>query len=271
MTKSITLCADDYALHPAISMGILHLATMKRVTAVTCLTTTPYWPEHAKWLYPHRDHLAIGLHINLTDGKLLHLARQSLIQWLYTTAFKRVEYREIEKELSQQLETFVTHFQRLPDFVDGHQYVHHLPVVRKALFNLYEKHLRSHLPYVRVALQRSMRLKPWLVAATGAVPFAREAAARGIPYNSSFSGIYPFRQALHYRQYFLGFLRNIRDKGIIACHPAFPSPDTALPWAQSRALELAYLQSDAFNQDCRAHRTLFMKNPKSVGVDIKDN
>lgn len=253
MAKSITLCADDYALHPAVSKGILHLANIARLTAVTCLTTTPYWPEHAKWLYPYRNHLAVGLHINLTDGKLLYLARQSFCRWLFKTTFRLVECTEIETELSRQLETFVAHFQRLPDFIDGHQYVHHLPVVREALFNLYEKHLRNHLPYVRVALQPSMRLKPWIVAATGAFTFAREAAARDIPCNTSFSGIYPFRQAVHYPRYFVSFLKNIADGGVIACHPAFPSHDPTVPWAKSRALELAYLQSDAFDRDCAQH------------------
>lgn len=259
LAKYITLCADDYALHKAVSEGILHLAAMERLTAVNCLSTMPDWPEHAKWLYPYRDKLDVGLHFNLTEGRPLCGLKslvtrkgtfRSLTAWLLATHLRQVKQADIECELSEQLERFTTHWQRLPDFIDGHQYVHQLPVVRDALLNVYERKLRSHRPYIRVSLQRGGGLKPLVVAATGAKALSKQLLARHIPHNTAFSGIYPFQNARDYRPYFLSFLKTIVHQGLMTCHPGFLAPQNEVLWAKTRAQELAYLESNTFTADC---------------------
>lgn len=260
--KQITLCADDYALHTAVSKGIVHLAEKGRLTAVNCLTTSPDWSHHAEWLQPHRNQLDVGLHFNLTDGKPLSAARslvtsggtfQSLSAWMIKTHLHLVKQADIENELLRQLERFTQYWQRLPDFIDGHQYVHHLPVVRKALLNVYEKQLRQHHPYIRIALQRGGG-KPRVIAATGAFALSRQCQARNIPHNTTFSGIYPFQNATRYRHYFKQFLTHISDGGLMVCHPGFASDHKKVPWAAARVLELNYLGGDLFSADCEQHQ-----------------
>ena len=67
----ICLCADDYALSPAVSRGICELLAAKRLAAVSTITASDFWPEDSQALLPFRDEVAVGLHITLTDLKPL--------------------------------------------------------------------------------------------------------------------------------------------------------------------------------------------------------
>ena len=64
--KPILLCADDFAQSRAISAGILALARAGHVSAVSCFTDSPLWPELGRELTDARKDLLIGLHFNLT-------------------------------------------------------------------------------------------------------------------------------------------------------------------------------------------------------------
>src|SRR5262245_55993605 len=57
----LILCADDYAIAPGISRGILRLLQARRISAVSCMVTGRHWPEHAGWLRPFADGADIGL------------------------------------------------------------------------------------------------------------------------------------------------------------------------------------------------------------------
>ena len=48
--RSITLCADDYGLHPAVDAAVQQLAESGRLSATSCMTTAPRWPEAARAL-----------------------------------------------------------------------------------------------------------------------------------------------------------------------------------------------------------------------------
>src|SRR5262245_10068587 len=63
----IVLCADDYAVAPGVSRAICALIEQGRLSATSCMTVSPHWPEHARWLRPLGDRADIGLHLTLTD------------------------------------------------------------------------------------------------------------------------------------------------------------------------------------------------------------
>ena len=48
--RTIALCADDYALHPAVDAGVQQLAELGRLSATSCMTTAPRWREAARAL-----------------------------------------------------------------------------------------------------------------------------------------------------------------------------------------------------------------------------
>src|SRR4051794_20452051 len=60
------LCADDYGLSPGISSAIRDLIARGRLSAPSCMTMSPFWPDHASWLKPYADQVDVGLHLTLT-------------------------------------------------------------------------------------------------------------------------------------------------------------------------------------------------------------
>ena len=66
--KSITLCADDYALSHGVSAGILEALRAGRLSAVSVLTNGPRWPALGRDLARGEFDADIGLHFNLTLG-----------------------------------------------------------------------------------------------------------------------------------------------------------------------------------------------------------
>src|SRR3982750_1626653 len=65
--KRVLLCADDYALHPAVDAAVVALARQGRLSAPSCMTTSPRWSEAAR-LLDAVPALARGLHLNMTEG-----------------------------------------------------------------------------------------------------------------------------------------------------------------------------------------------------------
>ena len=65
---SFCLCADDYALSPGISRGILEALSAARLSATSVMTTRPFWPKDAHELRQFKTKADIGLHLNLTLG-----------------------------------------------------------------------------------------------------------------------------------------------------------------------------------------------------------
>ncbi|MGB6976192.1 MAG: ChbG/HpnK family deacetylase [Gammaproteobacteria bacterium] len=261
--KFITLCADDYGMNKAISQGIIHLLTMGRLTAVSCMTTSSCWSEHAPWLHPYREHADLGLHFNLTEGQPLGKKNSTIaprgsflsLPLLMAKAYGGfIKVADVEQELLLQLEQFNKHVQRLPNFIDGHQHIHHLPIVREALLKMYEQPLLGRETYVRISIQREGGgIKSKIIALTGAARLQRQLKINKIPYNQTFSGIYPFQDAVNYRQYFIRFLRQVKNQELIMCHPALFNPQTIDPIASSRLYEFNYFKSPAFKEDCERY------------------
>lgn len=269
MTKQIILCADDYAQTAAISQGIIKLLEQKRLSATSCLTSSPYWPTHAHWLLPFINQADIGLHFNLTEGPALaeipNTAKRGqfnkLSILLLKALFHRIKPAEIAVEFSHQLEQFIAAFGRLPNFIDGHQHVLHLPVIRDAILTSYQKLLKSNKTYMRSVsvdnlwqlLQGRSRLKRTIIQLTGAGTFKRELTKHKIPHNTSFAGVYNFAKAKKYSKIFPEFLKTIGNGGLVMCHPSLKSTDTSDPLYSGRHFEYEYFASEQFLLDCKAY------------------
>jgi len=244
--KKITLCADDYGQNEAISQAIIVLLEKNRLSATSCMTTASDWPVHAKWLQPFTKQADIGLHFNLTEGKSLSLSKLLLKAYC-----RSLNTSAIEAELHAQLDAFREAMGRMPDFIDGHQHIHQLPIIRNALLNVYEERLRTTKCYVRcVHAPKVHDIKRWIIQLLGASSFKKMIIKREIPHNSSFSGIYQFTDSMRYSQIFPRFLREISDGGIIMCHPGLSSSDTTDVIAKARYDEFLYLESNQFMVDC---------------------
>ncbi|MHB1948831.1 MAG: ChbG/HpnK family deacetylase [Gammaproteobacteria bacterium] len=259
--KSIILCADDYGQNTVISQAIIELLKKKRLSATSCMTNSYYWLSHAKWLAPVSDQADIGLHFNLTEGKPLSKGFgdfKPVSDLIIQAYLRRLKQAAIETELYAQLDQFVAGMGREPDFIDGHQHIQQLPVIRDAILRVYEKRLQKTGCYLRCvsdpsALTRfrdSGYLKTVIVQLCGAAAFKKAVIKQNIPHNSSFAGFYDFAEGKNYPTLFPTFLDLIKDRGLIMCHPGLEATTDEDPIAQARFFEYTYFSSDQFMEDC---------------------
>ena len=260
--KIITLCADDFGQNESISQGILNLIAKKRLSATSCMVNMTNWQHSAPALRHHHGQIDIGLHFNLTEGRplssMIELAPGGefppLSHVLRQAHFRRLSIQEIRAELICQLEAFETTLGYLPDFIDGHQHIHHLPIVRQALVDNYkQRHYRGYIrithPQFSNAFQAPL-FKNIAIARSGATTLKRQLRQYSIPFNHSFSGIYNFTQSAHYDKLFPKFLQQVNAQGLIMCHPGLQSTDYHDAIAKSRYDEYRYFNSDKFIDAC---------------------
>lgn len=266
--KQIVLCADDYGQNPSISQAIIELIQKKRISATSCMTNSAYWDEHSQWLISFKNDIDVGLHLNFTEGKPISSIYTKkygekmfpLHQLLMRCFLKMIDRNAIESEIYAQLDGFEKSFNQLPDFIDGHQHIHHFPVIRDILLDIYEKRLRHSSSYIRnvqskiIHFPKNTFLKKIIIQHSGANIFRTLMMERNIPHNQSFSGIYHFPAGETYKTLFPLFLDEVQENGLIMCHPGLSNITFDDPIYFSRAHEYEYFLSDTFLQDCNSKR-----------------
>lgn len=257
MTRAVCLIADDYGLAPGVSEAILDLIGRGRLTGTSCMTGFPEWPQAAERIKPFIGKAAIGLHLTLTDQPALttpsSLAPRGQLPPLGELAspLKRRSFgsADIHAELEAQHRRFVEAIGREPDFIDGHQHVHFLPVVRdwlKARF------AGSQKPRLRGApgLPRSIGVTALKVAAIAALArgFDRSMEAAGFSAMKPLAGIYDWRQPADFAPTVRAVLERLPDGGVFMCHPGHVDAILAGrdPMQAVRQTEYDFLVSDEF-------------------------
>ncbi len=262
MLSYITLCADDYGLAPGVSRAILELIAQGRLQATSCMTGSPHWPEAAKHLKPLEEQADIGLHLTLTDqtplGSMPNLAPEgrfpSLGQLLRLALLRRLDQAEISAEFDRQVDAFVVHFGRLPDFLDGHHHIHQLPVVRAAVLELWQRRfgantwVRSCVESWPTLLARNVSPVRALVISSLGLVFRRQLQARGIPHNASFRGVYDFSGRVPFATLFQRFLSPAKEGALMMVHPGWVDAELERVdgLTTQREVEARFLASDAF-------------------------
>jgi chitin disaccharide deacetylase len=260
---SFCLCADDYALSPGVSRGILEALDAGRLSATSVLTTGPFWPKGARELRRFKAKADIGLHLNFTLGHPLGempgfaaSGRLPEISQLLRAACKNeLPEAGIGQEISRQLDGFCEHFGAPPAFVDGHQHVQLVPQIRSQLFACLEEKGFSGKVWLRDSsdrpwriLRRGVELRKALAIVWLGTGFAREASARGYVTNEGFSGFSAFDPRHDYAADFGRYLRAPGRRHLIMCHPGYCDEELVATDSVtlSRECELSFLLSPAF-------------------------
>ncbi|MBV8848508.1 MAG: ChbG/HpnK family deacetylase [Methylobacteriaceae bacterium] len=275
------LCADDYAITPGVSRGILELLETGHLTAVSALVTGPAWAAASGDLKPFAGSVDIGLHLNLTLGAPLGAMRglspsgrfPALGKLVRSVLLGRVATAEMADEIGRQIDAFAQHFGRWPDYVDGHQHVHALPGVRDALFRILQEQglsgplwLRDPGDRLHAILARPLRGKALAVAGLTA-GFASAATASGFALNEGFAGFSDFAASRDYGALFPSFLRSPGRRHLVMCHPGHSDDNLASldPAVLSRDAELAFLLSPGFADVLAKHSAALMRLSEERG------
>ena len=224
------------------------------------MVNASHFAEQAKKLQELDADIDIGLHFNLTQGQFLSQTKKtmpSLTTLLASSQLRLFTLAKVEQELHAQLDEFIHAFGKMPDFIDGHQHVHHLPIIRKALLMVYQTRLSHQQVYLRSIypnwVSNDYVLKARILKLTGAYGFKRLLQEHAIPHNPHFLGIYDFIQA-DYRNLFSQFLTQARQGSLLMCHPGLNHDDSSDPIASARIREYAYLASEMFLTDCQSQQ-----------------
>jgi len=258
----IILCADDYAMTEGVSRAIGELAAARRLSATSALTTSSHWPRMAPRLLVHRGHLSIGLHVNLTLGQPLgqmpRLAPQGILPPLASlTAWALggvLDAEEIGAEIGRQLDRFETALGFPPDHIDGHQHVHVLPGVRRALLKEVTRRYPVRAPLMRdpsdrlgAILSRHSTVAKAVTVAALAFGFAHSARKRGLHTNDSFAGFSRFDERQPYAEELAQALSAPGQRHLVMCHPGHPDAELASldPVVNRRRMEYEALMADS--------------------------
>jgi len=260
---AFALCADDFALSPAVTAGILEALAAGRLTATSVMATQPSWPHAAQAFRAQAPQADLGLHFNLTLGGPLgnmpsfapnerFPAMNAIVPAAWRGALPRAEIRD---ELRRQLDAFEDAYGAPPDYVDGHQHVQVLPGIADDLIaELSARGLAGKI-WLRDSADRPKRIfsrgKHWgkaLTVTALARGFRAKAKDAGFKVNDGFSGFSDFDATGDYAADFATFLRAPGARPLIMCHPGHVDDELARldPVTRSRETELAFLLSDQF-------------------------
>lgn len=232
--RRVIVCADDFGIAPGVDRAIAGLIGQGRITAASCMTVTPSWPADSKLLHPLEKSADLGLHFTLTDQRPLGAMPKtaaggrlpSLPSLVRAAVLRRLDADEIRGEFCRQVSAFERGVGRPPDFIDGHQHVHQLPVIRSVVIEELANWRGSPVPYLRIChaplatlLARRVAVGRAFLLGLDAARLRAMAARRGIPVNSGFSGVYDLSGRRPYRDLLKRFLIGLDDNGLLMCHP----------------------------------------------------
>jgi predicted glycoside hydrolase/deacetylase ChbG (UPF0249 family) len=245
----IVLCADDYGLSPAVSRGIRELLDCGRLSATSCMVVFPEFAQDGPVLRSYLDRADIGLHFTLTADRPLSSVLVS--GWL-----RRLNPKHIRSELARQVNTFMSVVGSPPAYIDGHQHVHLLPIVREAVIECAQR-VGAYVRLTREPVGYEMLQRPaWVDSAylsCAAHPLERLANIHGVRTNCGFRGVRSFKEKTSFSDLFRSMISGALNGTIVMCHPGHV--DEALrsrdPIRHQREEEFTYLASDTFLHDMR--------------------
>lgn len=245
--RRVVLCADDFGLSPGVSSGILELLGMGRLSATSCMVNYPEFRVDAAALKSFCGRADIGLHFSLTDKR--PISSVALECHLRPPAFSTML-----AEVERQLEVFAETAGFLPDYIDGHQHVHVLPVVREAVVDV-AKRIGAYIRVPRDPIGRAMWRRPapfesaYLSRASRAL--AKIAQDAGIITNHGFRGVRTFREKKPFAELFRKMIAGAGEGCLVMCHPGHLDATLAGrdPVLEQRAGEWSYLSGPEFISD----------------------
>jgi predicted glycoside hydrolase/deacetylase ChbG (UPF0249 family) len=145
--KQLIVNADDFGRAPGVNRGILAAHHTGIVTSTTVMVNYPDAPAAIEQALSTAPDLGLGLHLNLTSGSPVSPADTipSLLngngefyhvrEW--ATRFDSLDPDAIRREMTAQVERFVSLARQPPDHLDSHHHATYLhPVALETMFDI---------------------------------------------------------------------------------------------------------------------------------------
>ena len=228
----IGVCIDDVGLHPGVTEAALTLSQAGRVSALSCMSEAPSWRAAAARLVPTlRGKVDFGLHLTFTEPWSGSAIKRPLGALVAAANARALDCVAISADIRRQLDAFEDAVGAAPDFVDGHQHVHQLPMIRNVLIDELSTRYALRKPWIRHtgAPHRARwwappsrdELKERVIAALGAGPLQWLARNAGFKQNGHLLGVYGFNgSAGDYLARWGRWCAQAADGDLLMCHPA---------------------------------------------------
>lgn len=262
--RTICICIDDFGLHAGVNEAALRLAALDRVHAIGCLVGGEGWGIAWTRVLRHLDSggIDIGLHLDFTEFPLLRRSRQRLPSLIANSLLRRLNAADVRAEIRAQLDTFEQMLGHGPAFVDGHQHVHQLAVIRQELLDELASRYHGHWPWLRSTRTAGGSLssggRPWQthlkargIEMLGSRALDSMARRMGFAQNHRLLGVYDFEGgADRYRHLMALWIRSATDADLLMCHPGLRLHEGD-PIAKARLSEYEVLASAEFERMLR--------------------
>lgn len=233
-------------------------------------------PDVAAWLAnnPH-DNLELGLHLNLSEdlpGTRWHRPLNHLLLGSHLGQLNAAPVRAaLAADIARQLDVYEQRLGVMPDFIDGHQHVHQLPVVRDLLLAEVQRRWPAgsgRRPWLRRCaspaaapagdtsgpLPGPERIKPWIIQSLGCKPLSRLASAAGLRQNNRLLGVRRFMgDSAGFMRLLNAWLARAGEADLLMVHPAAALPGLNDGILAARAVEYAVLASPEFGAALARH------------------
>jgi chitin disaccharide deacetylase len=259
----VIICADDYAQSAAIDAAILDLIERGVLTATSCMTLSPAWPQSAAQLSAEiRARADIGLHLDFTQfSQTIRMSHPALV---LRSLCGLLDQHAIRDNIRQQLDAFEQALGTPPDYVDGHLHVHQLLGIRELLLaemqQRYAKLPATQRPWLRISSPpEHSGLKARVIHWLGASALQTKAQQLGFRVSPRLLGVYDFQaDASAYQAHWLHWARQLKQLApasasslppVLMCHPAMPTEavDERDPIATARVVEWQVMRSADFS------------------------
>ena len=249
--RQISICADDFGMASDVDEAVLKLAQARRLTGTSCLVEGDSFVHNAPAL--RQSTLQKGLHLNFTEfASQAGVYAMPLKQVIVRSLLHRLDADKIKASVARQLDRFEEVMGQGPDYIDGHQHVHQLPMIRDALLAEMERRYAAAMPWLRYTGAQRLasgfafkdRFKAQVIAALGSKELLRQARAKGVTLNTGFTGVYDFQGGKErYSALVQSWLAVMQHGDSMMCHPSLATLQGD-PVGAQRLAEYEVLSSD---------------------------
>ncbi len=230
MRKSICICADDFGLCFAVNQAIIQLIQLKIVSATSCMVFAKDCLKGAKVLNHIKNDYAfdIGLHVDFTQTCHLNMpfkwGANALPKLILNAYVRTLNKKELSVKIHAQFEQFEKIFHQTPDYIDGHQHVHQLPMIRDVLCEIIQQRYMGNKkkPMLRSTRDRYnfTNLKASVIYFLGGAALVKLSKKHGISLNNCLLGVYDFNldEDAYYKK-LIQWLFLSKSGDMIMCHP----------------------------------------------------